>query len=119
MTSLGSPPMVTVTMTYPELLRAEITGPLELNDTVVKLSLEQEKRFAQGHNAQHQLPIELRPCGLGEDRKILSPAPRRLLAFGQHFSQIKPRHWFAPYLARFPPKRPRQFFLATYSTFRL
>jgi D-alanyl-D-alanine-carboxypeptidase/D-alanyl-D-alanine-endopeptidase len=41
-------------MTYPELLRAEITGPLELNDTVVKLSLEQEKRFAQGHNAQHQ-----------------------------------------------------------------
>ena len=41
-------------MTYPELLRAEITGPLELNDTVVKLSLEQEKRLARGHSAQHQ-----------------------------------------------------------------
>jgi D-alanyl-D-alanine-carboxypeptidase/D-alanyl-D-alanine-endopeptidase len=36
------------------LLRAEITGPLEMNDTVVKLSLGQEKRIAQGHNAQHQ-----------------------------------------------------------------
>ena len=42
------------TMTYPALLRAEITGPLKLNDTLVKLSPEQEKRFAQGHTAQHQ-----------------------------------------------------------------
>jgi CubicO group peptidase (beta-lactamase class C family) len=41
-------------MTYPELLRAEVTGPMQLNDTVVKLSPEQEKRFAQGHSAQHQ-----------------------------------------------------------------
>ena len=41
-------------MTYPELLRAEITGPLEMHDTVVKLSPEQEKRFAQGHTAKHQ-----------------------------------------------------------------
>ena len=41
-------------MTYPELLRAEITGPLEMHDTVVKLSPEQEKRFAQGHTANHQ-----------------------------------------------------------------
>jgi D-alanyl-D-alanine-carboxypeptidase/D-alanyl-D-alanine-endopeptidase len=41
-------------MTYPELLRAEITGPLEMHDTVVKLSPDQEKRFAQGHGPQHQ-----------------------------------------------------------------
>jgi len=40
-------------MTYPELLKAEITGPLELNDTVVKLSPEQEKRFAAGHTEKH------------------------------------------------------------------
>jgi CubicO group peptidase (beta-lactamase class C family) len=40
--------------TYPELLKTEVTGPLELHDTVVKLSPEQEKRFAQGHGAQHQ-----------------------------------------------------------------
>jgi CubicO group peptidase (beta-lactamase class C family) len=41
-------------MTYPDLLRTEVTGPLELNDTVVRLSPEQERRFAQGHGAQHQ-----------------------------------------------------------------
>jgi len=40
--------------TYPDLLRMEVTGPLQLNDTVVKLSPEQEKRFAPGHGAQHQ-----------------------------------------------------------------
>jgi serine-type D-Ala-D-Ala carboxypeptidase/endopeptidase len=41
-------------MAYPELLRAEITGPLQLNDTVVNLSPEQEKRFTPGYSAQHQ-----------------------------------------------------------------
>jgi CubicO group peptidase (beta-lactamase class C family) len=41
-------------MHYPELLRAQITGPLEMNDTVVTLSPEQQKRFAQGHGANHQ-----------------------------------------------------------------
>jgi len=40
--------------TYPELLRALVTAPLGLSDTTVKLSPEQEKRLAQGHNAQHQ-----------------------------------------------------------------
>jgi CubicO group peptidase (beta-lactamase class C family) len=40
--------------TYPDLLKAEITGPLKMHDTVVKLSPEQEKRFAPGHTAQHQ-----------------------------------------------------------------
>ena len=36
-------------VTYPELLRAEVSGPLGLKDTVVRLSPEQEKRFAIGH----------------------------------------------------------------------
>jgi len=40
--------------TYPELLKALVSGPLGLNDTVVKLSPDQEERFAQGHGAQHQ-----------------------------------------------------------------
>ncbi len=41
-------------MAYPELLKMEITEPLALKDTVVKLSAEQEKRFAEGHDAQHR-----------------------------------------------------------------
>ena len=41
-------------MSYPELLKALVTGPLGLNDTVVKLSPEQEKRLAQGHSPAHQ-----------------------------------------------------------------
>jgi CubicO group peptidase (beta-lactamase class C family) len=41
-------------MSYPELLRVEIAGPLKLSDTVVKLSQEQEKRFAVGHGVRHQ-----------------------------------------------------------------
>jgi serine-type D-Ala-D-Ala carboxypeptidase/endopeptidase len=39
---------------YPELLKAEITEPLQLNDTVVKLSPEQDKRFIEGHSAPRQ-----------------------------------------------------------------
>jgi CubicO group peptidase (beta-lactamase class C family) len=41
-------------LSYLELLRAEVTGPLAMNDTVVKLSPEQEKRFTQGHGPRHQ-----------------------------------------------------------------
>ncbi len=41
--------------TYPELLKMEITQPLKMDDTVVKLSPAQEKRFAEGHNAQHHV----------------------------------------------------------------
>lgn len=40
-------------MTYPELLKTQVSGPLHLKDTVVLLSAEQEQRFAQGHDAQH------------------------------------------------------------------
>jgi CubicO group peptidase (beta-lactamase class C family) len=37
-------------MSYAELVRTEVTGPLGLKDTVVSLSPEQRKRFLQGHN---------------------------------------------------------------------
>jgi len=41
-------------VSYPELLKALVTGPLGLSDTGVKLSPEQEKRFVQGHGPGHQ-----------------------------------------------------------------
>lgn len=41
-------------LAYPDLLAAQVTGPLGLKDTVVKLSPEQEKRFAQGYTALHK-----------------------------------------------------------------
>jgi serine-type D-Ala-D-Ala carboxypeptidase/endopeptidase len=40
-------------ISYPELLKMEITRPLGLKDTVVKLSPEQVTRFAQGYDAAH------------------------------------------------------------------
>jgi hypothetical protein len=41
---------------------------------------------------------------------------KRSLAFGHHFSQIKLRkRWFAPWLARFSPPRPRQYFPSQFS----
>jgi CubicO group peptidase (beta-lactamase class C family) len=51
---LGQALAVRAGMSYPELLKTLVTGPLGLNDTVVKLSPEQEKRFAQGHGPGHQ-----------------------------------------------------------------
>jgi CubicO group peptidase (beta-lactamase class C family) len=39
---------------YPDLLREEITGPLGMGDTVIKLSDEHERRFMQGHDAKHR-----------------------------------------------------------------
>jgi len=38
---------------YPDLLREEITGPLGMADTVVKLSAEQQRRFLQGYSERH------------------------------------------------------------------
>ncbi len=37
-------------MSYPDLVKAEVTGPLGMSDTVVTLSPEQRKRFIQGHD---------------------------------------------------------------------
>jgi len=39
---------------YPDLVRQEITGPLGMSDTVVKLSADQQRRFLQGYNNKHQ-----------------------------------------------------------------
>jgi CubicO group peptidase (beta-lactamase class C family) len=39
---------------YRDLLREEITGPLGMADTVVKLSAEQQRRFMQGYNERHR-----------------------------------------------------------------
>lgn len=36
---------------YSQLIRTEITGPLRMNDTVLALSPEQERRVVQGHGA--------------------------------------------------------------------
>jgi CubicO group peptidase (beta-lactamase class C family) len=38
-------------MSYPDLVKAEITGPLGMRDTVVSLSPEQQARFLEGRNA--------------------------------------------------------------------
>lgn len=41
-------------ISYPRLLKEEVTGPLGMKDTVVSLSPEQQSRFIQGHDAQHR-----------------------------------------------------------------
>src|SRR5262249_34672777 len=38
---------------YADQLRDEITGPLRMTDTVLKLSGEQRRRFLQGYNEKH------------------------------------------------------------------
>jgi serine-type D-Ala-D-Ala carboxypeptidase/endopeptidase len=39
---------------YPELLKAQVTGPLGVRDTVVTLSPEQQGRFISGHSGEHK-----------------------------------------------------------------
>jgi serine-type D-Ala-D-Ala carboxypeptidase/endopeptidase len=41
-------------ITYPALLKEEVTDPLDLKDTVVQLSGEEQSRFIEGHTANHQ-----------------------------------------------------------------
>jgi len=43
-------------MSYPDLLREEVTVPLGLKDTAALLSPEQSRRFIQGYNGEH-LPV--------------------------------------------------------------
>ena len=40
-------------VSYAQLIREEVTGPLGMNETTVALSPEQEKLFLTGHNAQN------------------------------------------------------------------
>ena len=41
-------------LTYPELLKAQVTGPLGLRETVVKLTPEMQARFIAGHDGDHK-----------------------------------------------------------------
>ncbi len=41
-------------VSYRELLRQDITAPLGLHNTIIKLSPAQETRFIQGHNEKHE-----------------------------------------------------------------
>jgi serine-type D-Ala-D-Ala carboxypeptidase/endopeptidase len=47
---------------YPQLIRNEITGPLQMNDTVFALSPDQQRRVIQGHGSGME-PVD---AGLGE-----------------------------------------------------
>jgi len=49
-------------VTYTQLIRTQITGPLRMNDTMFALSPEQARRVVQGHSANLD-PVE---AGLGE-----------------------------------------------------
>ncbi len=51
---LGQALAVRARLTYPQLLRSEITGPLGLADTTVALSPEQKARFLPGHDGDHR-----------------------------------------------------------------
>ena len=42
-------------LTYSELLREQVTGPLGLSDTVVDVTPEQQRRFIPGYDEQHHL----------------------------------------------------------------
>jgi CubicO group peptidase (beta-lactamase class C family) len=41
-------------MTYPELLKAQVTGPLGMHETMVKLTPEMQARFLAGHDGDHK-----------------------------------------------------------------
>lgn len=51
---LGQALAVHAGLTYPELLKQEVTAPLGLKDTAVSLTAEQQARFVQGHNPAHR-----------------------------------------------------------------
>ncbi len=51
---LGQALAVRAGRSYADQLREEITGPLGLTDTVVKLSAEQQRRFMQGYDYKHR-----------------------------------------------------------------
>ncbi len=51
---LGQALAVRAGKSYADLLRQEITGPLGLADTVVKLSADQQRRFLQGYDQKHR-----------------------------------------------------------------
>lgn len=60
-------------LTYSELLKEQVTGPLGLTDTVLSVSPEQQSRFIQGYNAARQ-PVPPDPEGLAGAGAIRSTA---------------------------------------------
>ena len=67
-------------VTYPELLRTEITGPLQMNDTFVEPSGEQQTRLLTGYGADHRAMPPLEIPGLLGAGSIRSTA-RDLLTY--------------------------------------
>ncbi|HYW43478.1 MAG TPA: serine hydrolase domain-containing protein [Bryobacteraceae bacterium] len=60
-------------LTYSELLKEQITGPLDLGDTVVSLSPGQQSRFIQGYDGEHH-PVPWDEEGLAGSGAIRSTA---------------------------------------------
>ncbi len=57
-------------MSYADLLKTEVTGPLGLEDTVMSLSPEQRTRFVQGHNGFSDGPDGFRRSGTAYGKPI-------------------------------------------------
>ncbi len=51
---LGQALSVRAGMPYAELLRAQVTGPLGMNETMIALTPSMQSRFIQGYNDEHQ-----------------------------------------------------------------
>jgi CubicO group peptidase (beta-lactamase class C family) len=60
-------------LTYSELLKAQITGPLGLSDTVVTVSPDQQDRLMQGYDGEHH-PVPWDAEGLAGSGAIRSTA---------------------------------------------
>jgi hypothetical protein len=75
---------------YADQLRAEITGPLGMTDTVLKLSGEQQRRFLRGYDDKHR-PVRTfeRDRALAGAVAILSTATTLVGKVGRLSSRLK------------------------------
>ncbi|MGA0559688.1 serine hydrolase domain-containing protein [Larkinella sp. VNQ87] len=69
--------------TYETLVRERITGPLQMNDTGITLSAEQEKRMAQGYDASGKTVARWKNLGGFAAAGILVSSGTDLMKFGQ------------------------------------
>jgi CubicO group peptidase (beta-lactamase class C family) len=79
---------------YPQLLAQQVSEPLELHDTVVALSAEQQRRFIEGHTAEHRVahPWDLDAlAGAGAIRSTASDMLKYLEA-QLHPDKLPPSH---------------------------
>ena len=83
--------------TYPELLKAQVTGPLGLRETVISLSAEQQGRFIPGHDGHHQPAHAWDLDGFAGAGAIRSTAADMLtyLEANLHPETVKPAGGFA------------------------